>query len=150
EADGVAVRSSGNTIGGTTKAERNVISGSQLSNGIRIQPEPITADGPSVADPASGNVVSGNYIGTDKTGEVGLGNAFNGILIVSSSDNVIGGFTDESRNVIGGNGFDGVAIYDDSKNNLVTKNWIGVGVGNAEIPNRIGVLISKIGDTIGP
>ncbi|MCC6417710.1 MAG: right-handed parallel beta-helix repeat-containing protein, partial [Gemmataceae bacterium] len=49
---GVAVNGSGNTIGGPTAADRNVISGN-LDAGI------------SIAGASAGNVVLGNYIGTD-------------------------------------------------------------------------------------
>ncbi len=150
--DGIAIRSSENTIGGPTEAHRNVISASREANGIRIQPEPFDENGPPFPDPATRNLVSGNFIGTDKTGAAPdkmpntgdeLGNAFNGILIDSASDNTIGGFTDDDRNIIGGNGEDGVAIVDDSEDNHVTKNWIGVGLGNSKIPNRFGVLLTK-------
>ena len=55
----IVADSSGNTIGGTTAAARNVISGNQV--GVYL-----------VSD--SGNVVEGNFIGTDTTGTVAIGN----------------------------------------------------------------------------
>ena len=56
----------GNTIGGSSAAARNIIAGSAY--GIRFYAH---------GDPGnvvSGNVVAGNYIGTDVTGRVALGN----------------------------------------------------------------------------
>ena len=58
-----------NTIGGTTVADRNIISGN-VGNGVYIN-----------GTTATNNVVEGNYIGTDATGNVGLGNT-NGVEIV--------------------------------------------------------------------
>ena len=62
-ADGVGVEietgATGNTIGGTTSSARNVISGNTFA-GVEID--------------SSANVVEGNYIGTDITGAVALGN----------------------------------------------------------------------------
>lgn len=58
-----------NTIGGTTPAARNIISGSQRS-GILVL---------STDDTSGGTLIQGNYIGTDKTGQVGLGNNLAGV-----------------------------------------------------------------------
>ncbi|MBI3408200.1 MAG: right-handed parallel beta-helix repeat-containing protein [Planctomycetes bacterium] len=160
--NGIAIRSSGNTIGGSTENYRNVISAGreEEGNGIHIKPEDITEDGPLVPDPATGNVVSGNFIGTDKTGTTNdpdgkpdtgdeLGNAANGILINNASDNLLGGFQEGDRNVIGGNVLDGVVIIGSgSKNNRLLRNLIGVGVLGSKLPNRVGVNI--VGDQGGP
>src|SRR5205085_12130317 len=85
---------SNNTVGGTTAAARNVISGS-ASNGVLI------------LGPASGNLIQGNYIGTNAAGTAGLGNAGDGIFVVSGSNTVsnctIGGTTAGAGNVISGN-----------------------------------------------
>ena len=76
------VRSANNTIGGTTPAARNVIS-SNGGAGIAIVTEGSV--------PASGNLVQGNFIGTDATGTARLllGN-LDGIDI-ATSNNTIGG-----------------------------------------------------------
>ena len=61
--------SPGNTIGGTTPAARNIISGSSRA-GILV----LSAD-----DTSGGTLIQGNYIGTDKTGQFGLGNNLEGV-----------------------------------------------------------------------
>lgn len=96
--DGVIIESApNNTIGGTTAGERNVISGNR--NGVRV-----------VAAAATGNKVSGNYIGTDVNGTAALKNSEHGVSIESPSNNLIGGTTAGERNVISGNGANGVRI----------------------------------------
>jgi hypothetical protein len=87
---GVAIESSYNTIGGTADGAGNVIS----SGG----------DGISLAGSSAGNVVQGNFIGTDATGTRALGNFQSGIRANSSSLNLIGGTEPGARNVISGNG----------------------------------------------
>ena len=64
-------------IGGTTPAERNIISANK-STGV------------SVGSTSSGVIISGNYIGTDITGTVGLPNGADGVIL-SGSNNVVGG-----------------------------------------------------------
>ena len=63
--------SSGNTIGGTTAQNRNIISGNK-NNGIFISN-------------SSSNQVVGNYIGTDMTGTLDRGNTGNGILVTGTA-----------------------------------------------------------------
>jgi hypothetical protein len=58
-----------NTIGGTTPAARNLISGSRRA-GILV----LSSD-----DTSGGTLIQGNYLGTDKTGLLGLGNNLEGI-----------------------------------------------------------------------
>jgi titin len=104
-----------NIIGGDTPAERNVISGSggyNLMNGVYISG-------------AAGNVVSGNYIGTDASGAVALGNGERGVYIRSAQNNIIGGDTPGERNVISGNGFSGVEVGGGAMGNTVSGNYIG-------------------------
>ncbi len=67
-------------IGGTTAADRNVISGN-ASFGVQI-----TGAG------STGNTVAGNYIGTDSTGTLDRGNAIDGVRIEgSATNNIVGG-----------------------------------------------------------
>lgn len=62
-------------------------------------------------DTCNNVVVEGNFIGTDVSGSLDLGNARHGIEAVNDGfNNVIGGTTPESRNVISGNIQDGIAL----------------------------------------
>jgi hypothetical protein len=100
------VNASQNIIGGTTAASRNIIS-SNLYYGVWIAT--INSD-----LPATSNKVEGNYIGTDKNGELPentkavLGNRA-GVYIYQSSNNTIGGST-EARNLIANSLESGVVI----------------------------------------
>ena len=95
------------TIGGSQTGEGNVISGNG-SGGIDIFNyivfEPINVP----------LTIQGNYIGTNAAGTVDLGNDGNGISIEEMSVDLnvkIGGVTELERNVISGNGGDGIFIY---------------------------------------
>lgn len=115
----VVLDGSGNIIGGLTVAARNLISGNR-SSGILI-------DGLG-----AGNVVQGNYIGTDVTGMTGLGNAFDGVEIRSARNNTIGGSEVGAGNLISGNRWSGVSIFQSAFGNIVQGNLVGTkadGVG---------------------
>ena len=103
-----------NVIGGTAAGARNVISGND-GNGVTIQ-----------GTGTSGNRVVGNFIGTDVTGAVDLGNLSDGVsLSGGASGNFVGGTAPGSRNVISGNGADGVEIIGDgTTGNTVQGNFI--------------------------
>ena len=105
----------GNTIGGTTRfRRRNVIAGSAY--GVRLFPSRATS--------SRGNVVEGNYIGTDATGQVALGNPI-GVDILGATSNLIGGTSPAEGNVISGNAQVGVWIHWAATGNRVLGNWIG-------------------------
>ena len=83
-----------NIIGGTDPGDRNVISGD--GDGIALKAN---------ASGASGNVVEGNYIGTDITGTQAIGNNGPGVFLgVNAINNTIGGTTAAAQNIISGNG----------------------------------------------
>lgn len=68
-------------------------------------------DGVFLTGPDADNIqISGNYIGTDLTGEQDLGNGGAGVLIQDVSGNTVGGSTAADRNVISSNGRSGVVI----------------------------------------
>ncbi len=95
QTDGVQIlfAASNNTIGGNTAAARNVIS-SNNNAGVYIAGD---SSGPLVC---SGNVVSGNYIGTDAAGTTPLGNS-NGLALGAQVVNsTIGGLTAAAGNTI--------------------------------------------------
>ncbi len=81
------------------------------------------------------NVVAGNFLGTDVSGTLGLGNA-NGVL-VSSSGNTIGGLNPADRNLISGNST-GIALF--AGPNSALGNLIGTDrTGTRAIANSIGI-----------
>ena len=129
-----------NTIGGTTADERNIISGNG-NNGVMLHG-------------ADGNVISGNYIGTDATGTVDLGNTGSGVSISDGAQsNIVGGTTPGERNLLSGNRH-GVSIYGVStSNNTVSGNHIGTDVtgtsalGNSE--NGVRIFGDATSNTIG-
>jgi hypothetical protein len=136
---------SNNTVGGATPGARNVVSGNGFW-GISIR------KGFFSGAPASGNVVQGNYVGTDVTGTGALGNQAQGIAIVDTPGNTIGGTTALARNVISGNHGDGVFIWQKrSSGNLVQGNFIGTDEsGTAALGNASGVSITDApNNTIG-
>ncbi len=109
----LAVKADGVVIGGTTAADRNVISGN-IYYGIEIYSS------------ASGSSIHGNYIGTRADGSGTLGNGLSGIYIQGGAfNNTIGGTAANEGNLIAGNGGDGV--------------WVGAtaGAGNAILGNAI-------------
>lgn len=99
---------------------------------------------------AANNVVEGNFIGTDVTGSVALGNGNSGVLIGQAPNNTIGGTTTAARNVISGNS-EGITIVDvASTSNTIMGNYIGTNaMGDAAIPNNVGILVLAPGNTIG-
>lgn len=126
-----------NTVGGTTAGARNLISG----NGAGVV---ISNKG------TSGNVVEGNFIGTNRSGKAALPNAGDGVLIVGkASSNRIGGPTVGARNVISGNGIDGVGLHDAGvTGNLVEGNFIGTtAAGTAALPNKRNGVFIRLGAT---
>ena len=110
--NGIYILGSNNIIGGASVGAGNLISGNG-ENGILIT-------GPG------GNVIEGNYVGTNVAGSADLGNSLDGIRIDNSPNNVIGGTTAE-RNIISGNNIHGIRIIGaSSTNNTVQGNYIGL------------------------
>ena len=136
-----------NTIGGTTPQGRNVISGHD-GDGIAIS-----------GDGATGNIVEGNYIGTDTTGNMAVANQGGGVFVTASS-NTIGGTTAGARNVISGNGLTGASFGIDGVNlanaagsngNRVLGNYIGTNAAATAALGNIGngVRLGGPGNTVG-
>ncbi len=130
------------TIGGTTPASRNLISGNGTS-GINFG---------SGGLGGTGHLIQGNLIGTDATGGNALAGAQNGIEIDnSSSANItVGGTTAAARNVVSGNGSYGIRLNNGS-GLVVSGNFVGTDVtGMAPLPNNnYGILVEANGSTIG-
>jgi len=116
--DGVTIQDgSGNIIGGVGAAARNVISGNSQA-GIFLYG-------------TSNNVIQGNFIGTDATGKLALGNSFAGITLSNSRSNLLGAATAGAGNVISGNRQDGIFITTNSAANVIAGNFVGVDVTGA-------------------
>src|SRR5437870_2383001 len=80
--DGILISGgANNTIGGTTAADRNLIDTAD-SNGVEISGASATT-----------NIVEGNYIGADSTGNTAARNFSSGVLINGAPSNTIGGTT---------------------------------------------------------
>jgi hypothetical protein len=94
---GINIGGANNTIGGLTPAARNIISGNKF-NGIQIN----TKGG-------TGNLIQGNYIGTDISGANAMGNTGSGVEI-SSGQNTVGGTDPNAKNVIAFNTRSGVVV----------------------------------------
>jgi CSLREA domain-containing protein len=132
-------RAPNNTVGGTAAEARNVISGND-GFGIRNFY-------------GAGNRVEGNYIGTDASGQRGLGNSLSGVYIYEAHSNTVGGTAEGARNVISGNNLDGIRIYgSESFGNRALGNYIGTDAsGSSALGNAShGVFIEGASDnTVG-
>lgn len=150
---GILVHSSNNTIGEALVGGGNVVAG----NG---------GPGIEITDPAGGvnsqgNQVLGNFLGTDlgsadntvMKGTVRRPNSAQGVLILNSPKNTVGGYTPAARNVIGSNLLDGVEIDGPTSiGNRLLNNDIGFNVVNgliALLPNQNGVSITSSGNFVG-
>jgi len=122
------------TIGGTTEGERNLISGN-TDYGL-----PLFGVG------ATGNVIIGNYIGTDVTGTAAIGNTYGVLFDDGSFGNRVGGDTPAERNIISGNVGYGVFFYNNgTHNNILKNNYIGTDhTGMTAVPNTAGIIIDGI------
>jgi CSLREA domain-containing protein len=126
------VGSSGNLIGGTAIAARNVISGNTV--GIRIVDN-------------GGNYVQGNLIGTDASGTMALGNGTG--IEIGAVGNTIGGSVVGSGNVISANAGAGIEFQNReppvSLANVVQGNIIGAEInGIAPLGNGgDGIVIGR-------
>jgi CSLREA domain-containing protein len=104
---------------------------------------------------ATGNIVSGNCIGTDAAGTSDLGNGREGVAVAGGQGNAIGGSWCGERNIISGNGWSGVTISGDgSSGNVIAGNYIGtdrsgtLGLGNDQ--HGVLVLGGAQENTVGP
>jgi hypothetical protein len=127
-----------NIIGGTAPGEGNVISGNDWG-GIFIR-----------FSETMNNVITGNFIGTDVTGLINLGNFHEGIYLdYGAKNNIIG-----PNNVIVNNGVYGIIVkHDSTTNNKITQNSISnhsqLGIRNEEGGNSLLTppTITEVSDT---
>lgn len=126
---GVELNSSHNIVGGLDSGgnpRRNVISGN-TSYGI-------------VVSGGSNNLIQGNYIGTDASGNTALANGFAGISVVApAAKTIIGGTLPHQGNVIAGNTED-VILYSGAASTQIMRNFIGLGAdGTTSLPGTYGI-----------
>ncbi|MCY7347298.1 MAG: FG-GAP-like repeat-containing protein, partial [Pyrinomonadaceae bacterium] len=141
----VGVRATGQNIlvGGTTAGAGNVISAT--TGDVNFG-----ADG--VNPVGTGILVQGNRIGTNAAGTAALPNMRNGIYMTSSGTlDTIGGIAPTARNIISGNGINGLELNPAGTNTAqILGNFIGTNAaGTAAIPNgdfglRINQFASKV------
>jgi hypothetical protein len=129
-----------NLIGGTTAGAGNLISGNEYNGIVIVSWSP---------NAAYGNVVQGNFIGTDVTGTAPLANAWNsgypaGVWVDAGPSNTIGGTAPGASNLIAYNGGAGVRV-DDNPGTAILSNRIyantGLGIdleGDGVTPNDPG------------
>ncbi|MEQ1902744.1 MAG: DUF4347 domain-containing protein, partial [Pirellulaceae bacterium] len=134
--------SSNNIIGGFTAGARNVLSG---NNHFGFEVLNATSQN---------NLLVGNYIGTDATGLVALGNINGGATFWGAgTGNVFGGSAVGARNVIAGNTFSGIVVGNATSGATIQGNYIGVGgdgltlIGNGS--SGVKVEGGSIGTRIG-
>jgi hypothetical protein len=142
-ANGIGVfitnNSSGNIIGGVTEATRNIISGN-TKTGVRM------------TNGATGNTVSGNFIGTTISGSVALANGSHGVEISAGATfNTIGGTVAGSGNIIAGNTGNGVEIADPTTaGNVIAGNRIGIGFSGTGVANSLDGIRAELAAGTAP
>jgi hypothetical protein len=96
-----------------------------------------------------GNIVEGNFVGTDVNGTAGLGNRWYGVHIDDNDNNTVGGTTPAARNVISGNDWEGIRIR--GTGNSVLGNYIGTDAnGTVALSNDYGgVTVLRTNNTVG-
>ena len=118
---GIELFGDSNTVGGTAAGAGNLISGNS-DWGLRIYT-------------GTGNVVQGNWVGTDAAGAVAMSNN-TGIMVQNATNNTIGGTTASARNIISGNEYAGILLSGTSTGNTVQGNYIGTDLnGTAALGN---------------
>lgn len=131
----IGLGANSNTVGGTTAAARNIISGN-ADHGIIL-------DGALTRN----NVILGNYIGLNAAGTAAITNAYSGILIANgASSNTIGGSVAGARNVISGNSSVGINIDGAGTDAAVIQgNYIGLNATGTGVVSNFyaGIQISS-------
>lgn len=131
---GISVSGPNNIIGGTVAGAGNVISNNA--------PFGIIMD---AADASDGNIVQGNFIGTDVTGKVAMPNFLSGIALGAVNNTTIGGTSPNARNVISGHRQYGIDINASGRSGFIVQgNYIGtdstgtVAMGNLQAGINLG------------
>jgi hypothetical protein len=150
--DGSSNNAHNNIIGGTTgvtpggscNGACNVISANAW-NGIYIS-----------GSTGGANQIIGNFIGASASGGLSMGNVLDGIGLLGTQSNIIGGSTAAERNIISNNGGNGVVVIGDTAGyNLIKGNYIGEATNQGAMPNHAngvsiagGILTGVLGNSI--
>ena len=140
----------GANVPATTSPDGLVVSGgSSVIKGLTID----RFAGYGIRLTRDGNTVAANYLGTDPTGTLPLGNGFGGIAVLSRN-NTIGGADAASANLISANTGPGVILSLASSqraNNVVERNLIGTDItGTNDLGNvNAGVYVDSSTNVIG-
>jgi hypothetical protein len=102
----------GNTIGGTAAGARNLISGNS-GTGVQV-----------FGAAATGNIIAGNYIGTDASGLLALGNG-SGVFLNLAPGTTVGGVAAGTRNVVSGNRGNAISLSQ-ATDAIIQGNYVGV------------------------
>lgn len=128
----IEAAASDNAVGAGIPGARNIISGN-LSRGVFVR-------GVGTVN----NSVQGNFIGTNLTGTAALRNASGVDISFGASNNVVGGSTAATRNVISGNTVLGLSLQEGASNNRVQGNFIGTDfTGTLALGNRDGIVFNN-------
>ncbi len=119
------------TIGGTTPAARNLISGNTF-NGI------IFGQAGGAGGGGTNHLVQGNLIGTDASGGNAIPGQQKGIETLGTTSNIlIGGTTAAARNVVSGNIDYGIRFRGTGAGKVASGNYVGTNpAGDAPVPNE--------------
>jgi parallel beta-helix repeat protein len=109
-----------------------------------------TQHGMALVSSSSGNTIRGNKIGCNRLGTAAIPNAFSGIEINGSINNIIGGAAVADRNIISGNTLSGVSLVSASTGTQIINNYIGINTaGTGALGNKEhGIKIDASANTI--
>ena len=129
--EGIYVAGPSNIIGGGDPAERNVLSGNRV-NGVYLH---------NAA--ATGNVIQGNYIGTNLSGTAAVANGFEGVGLIDAPANSVVG------NVVSGNAR--FSFHVTGNANTIDGNLIGTTAGGAGALGNLngGIYLAATGTVVG-
>ncbi len=141
------------SLPGATGSGITLFAGGSIVRGLAINrfvPGPGQAGGGIFILSGGNNIIEGNYLGTDVTGTVPLGNT-SGVLIYGSGGNQVGGTTAAARNIIADNrGQNGVGIWVYSGANVIQGNYIGTDVtGTEALGNGWGIIVTGNDNVVG-
>ncbi|HKJ82348.1 MAG TPA: carboxypeptidase-like regulatory domain-containing protein, partial [Ignavibacteriaceae bacterium] len=124
----------------------NFLSGNSTVRGLSIYHFDVSAIS---LETGGGNIIEGNFLGTDALGIAGYGNR-RGILIAGSNNNKVGGTSPGARNLISANYGRNISIGGPAIGNVIQGNLIGCNItGSAALgTNGISVLFADADSNI--